>query len=264
MSLADGAASRTARSVAAHRLAFERVPAPYGDPGADEALARNVADGLEPTPGRMRDYLRARTAFFDRAVVSAVGRGIGQVVIGAAGYDGRALRYGGNGTRWFEVDHPATQADKRERLSRLGIATDGVEFVAADFTVDPVGERLLAAGLDPGAPTLFLFEGIAVYLDDAVTERVLRQFREVTPEGSVLAISVSTSAGASGREARDRFRRRVAAVGEPARSALSAGEAWTLLARVGWEPVQPGDARQERAQSAGLLTATAGPRSGLA
>ena len=204
----------------------------------------------------MREYLRARTAFFDRAVVSALGAGIRQVVVGAAGYDGRALRYGGTGARWFEVDHPDTQADKVQRLDRLGLGTDHAAFVAADFTADPAGQRLLAAGLDPEARALFLFEGIAVYLDDAVTESVLRQFREVTPDGSPLAISLSTSAG-SGDESRqrfrERFRERVASVGEPARSALTAGQGRELLARAGWEP-RP-DSR--RAQAAGLLIAHA-------
>ena len=141
-------ASDTARSVAAHRLEFERVPAPYGDPAADEVLARDVADGTQPRPGRMHEYLRARTAFFDRVVVAALDRGIRQVVVGAAGYDGRAFRYGKPGVRWFEVDHPATQRDKLERLERLGIDASQVRFVEADFTRDPVAGRLRAAGLE--------------------------------------------------------------------------------------------------------------------
>jgi O-methyltransferase involved in polyketide biosynthesis len=81
----DGGPSITARRVAAHRLGFTRVPADYGDPAADEALAGDVAAGHEATASRMHDYLAARTAFFDRTVVSAIGRGVGQIVVGAAG-----------------------------------------------------------------------------------------------------------------------------------------------------------------------------------
>ena len=62
----DGTASHTARRVAAHRLEYERVAADYGDPAADLALTVDVAGGEQPTPGRMHEYLRARTAFFDR------------------------------------------------------------------------------------------------------------------------------------------------------------------------------------------------------
>ena len=48
----DGTASHTARSVAAHRLEYERVAADYGDPAADQALTADVADGqaAEPRP----------------------------------------------------------------------------------------------------------------------------------------------------------------------------------------------------------------------
>ena len=70
-------------------------------------------------------------------------------MIGAAGYDGRAFRYAKPGVRWFELDHPSTQHDKLARLTRLGVPTGDIRFVAADFASDPVAERLVAAGLDP-------------------------------------------------------------------------------------------------------------------
>src|SRR5262249_27672612 len=125
----DGGPSQTARRVAAHRLDFTRVPADYGDPAADQALAADVADGRQAPAGRMHAYLAARTFFFDRTVTGTLGRGVRQVVAGGAGYDGRALRYAKPGVRWFEVDHPATQRDKLQRLARLGIDTSHIGFV---------------------------------------------------------------------------------------------------------------------------------------
>jgi methyltransferase (TIGR00027 family) len=262
--LASGGPSITAQRVAAYRLGFTRVPAPYGDAAADQTLAADVAAGQEPAAGRMREYLQARTRFFDRVVVGAIGRGVRQIVVGAAGYDGRALRYARPGVRWFEVDHPATQRDKRDRLARLGLDAGQVRFVEADFTRDPVAERLAAAGLHPGQLSLFLLEGIAVYLEPAVRDRVLTEFRHVARAGSRLAISVSTS-GAQG-EARSRFQAKVAALGEPARSTLEAGQATEVLARTGWQVTAEDDAagsdaaaQRERLLSAGLLTATAAP-----
>jgi methyltransferase (TIGR00027 family) len=247
----EGTASQTARRVAAHRLDYARVPAPYGDPEADLVLARDVANGLTPQPNRMREYLRARTAFFDRVVVDAAGREIAQIVVGAAGYDGRALRYASPGVRWFEVDHPATQADKLGRIARLGIDARHVRFVAADFTKDPVGDLLTAAGLDVRKPALFLLEGIAAYLDKAVLERVLRQFREVTVKGGLLAISVSRS---SSRPAgRPRLAAAVAAMGEPLRSTFTPETASRLLAAHGWQVTDGRD----RLGSAGLLLSRA-------
>jgi methyltransferase (TIGR00027 family) len=247
----EGTASHTARSVAARRLEYERVAAPYGDPAADEALTGDVADGLVPVRNRMHEYIRARTAFFDRVVVSAIDRGIAQVVIGGAGYDGRAFRYAKPGVRWFEVDHPATQADKLERIATLGLAAPQVRFIPADFTADPVAEPLLVAGLDPARPALFLFEGVAVYLERQENERVLGEFREVAQAGSLLAISVSVGGATS--QARAGFQRRVAEVGEPARTVLTFGQAADLLSAAGWKIREP----TGRQRSAGLLLAHA-------
>ncbi len=247
----EGTASYTARSVAARRLEYDRAAAPYGDPAADEALTSDVADGLTPSRGRMHEYIRARTAFFDRVVVASIDRGVTQVVIGGAGYDGRAFRYAKPGVRWFEVDHPATQADKLARITRLGLATSQLSFIPADFTADPVAEPLLAAGLDPARPALFLFEGVVVYLEQPVTERVLTEFREVTPVGSPLAISVSTRGATS--EARARFAERVAEVGEPARTVITFDQAAGLLSAAGWKTREVSD----RQRSAGLLLAHA-------
>ena len=103
-----GQVSVTAQRVAAHRLTFDRVPAPYGDPSADTTLARDVAAAAEVEPGPVREYLRARTRFFDGMVTRALSRGFAQIVTGAAGYDGRSLRYARPGVLWFDVDHPAT------------------------------------------------------------------------------------------------------------------------------------------------------------
>jgi methyltransferase (TIGR00027 family) len=247
----EGTASHTARSVAARRLEYDRVAAPYGDPAADEALTGDVADGLIPARNRMHEYIRARTAFFDRVVVSAIDRGIAQVVVGGAGYDGRALRYAKPGVRWFEVDHPATQADKLERLARLGLATPQVRFIPADFAADPVAGPLLAAGLDPARPALVLFEGVAVYLERRENERVLGEFREVTPVGSLLAISVSIDSATS--QTRASFQQRVAELGEPVRTVLTFDQAAGLLSAAGWKTREPSD----RQRSAGLLLAHA-------
>ncbi len=257
----QGRPSITAQRVAAHRLTFERLPTPYGDPRVDLDLARDVASGTEASSGRMHEYLRARTAFFDRVVVDALDGGTSQVVIGAAGYDGRAFRYAKPGVTWFELDHPSTQRDKVARLAGLGAATDHVRFVAADFAVDPIAAGLLEAGLDPRAKCLFLLEGVAVYLEPTTLERVLHQLSEVAADGSRLAISVATA----GQDpvARARFRAAVAAVGEPVRStmgladagAVLAGAGWGLLAGPGGDPEE--QARHERLGSIGLLIAKA-------
>ena len=247
-----GEASLTAQRVAAHRLTFEREPAAFGDPGADLALAQDVAGRVAVDPnGMMVPYLRARTAFFDRVVVRSLDAGLAQVVIAAAGYDGRALRYAKPGVRWFEVDHPDTQRDKRDRLDRLAVTTDHIAFAAADFAVDDVAAALHAAGHDAGTPTLFLVEGVAVYLEVAVLESLLRALRTRAAARSRLAISLSVDRGEPAVTARRAaFAAAVEAMGEPARTVLGADGAAELFAATGWNPVDG----SERARAAGLVT----------
>jgi methyltransferase (TIGR00027 family) len=231
----EGQASITAQRVAAHRLTFERVSADYGDPDADERLARDVAGSVDVAGGGMSRYLAARTAFFDRVVVRAIDGGMSQVVIAAAGYDGRALRYARPGVAWFEVDHPDTQRDKRERLTRLGIETDRLTFVAADFNHDDVAAGLHTAGHDRERPSLFLVEGVAVYLERDVLASLLRGLRAAAAPTSRLAISVSVERNDGDLAARRAaFASAVATMGEPARTVLTADEAAELFEATGW------------------------------
>jgi methyltransferase (TIGR00027 family) len=252
--IAEGGPSETARRVAAHRLSYDRIPWRPGDPAADDALAADVAGEHVAPQGRMHEYLRMRTAFFDRVVVRSLDLGVTQVVIGGAGYDGRALRYRTPGVRWFEVDHPSTQRDKLARLRRLKLDAGQVRFVAADFTTDAVPDLLLAAGLDAAVPSLFLLEGVAVYLSPDVLERLLGQFRDAAAPGSRLAISTPVA-----QRAGSEFRARVAAMGEPVLSGFEPAEAAALLRHCGWQPTVSKD--PEGQGSAGLLVAKAGSRS---
>jgi O-methyltransferase involved in polyketide biosynthesis len=125
--------------------------------------------------------------------------------------------------------------------------------VAADFTTDPVADLLLSAGLDPNEPSLFVLEGVAVYLEQAVLASLLAQLRRVAADGSTLAISLSVDSGTPARAARRAaFQAAVAAVGEPARLILEPAGAGALLETAGWRPVP---ATADRAAHAGFVVA---------
>jgi methyltransferase (TIGR00027 family) len=246
--------------VAAHRLGFDCVGVPFGDASADEQLSRDVAGAVDvgSSSDRMVGYLRARTSFFDQVVVRAIDGGIGQIVIAAAGYHGRALRYGHSGVRWFELDHPDTQRDRQMRLDRLGIDVSHIRSVPADFTTDDVAGALRRAGLDPGAASLFTVEGVVAYLSRSLVASLFAAFRAVAAPGSLAAVSVSTAASDSGAPvARARFRREVWALGEPAAASLTVDEAPELFGANGWV-VEAGEEAAEgspadRCRRAGLM-----------
>ncbi|MCL2781526.1 MAG: SAM-dependent methyltransferase [Actinomycetia bacterium] len=242
----ENVASHTAQQVAAYRLSFDRPTAPFGDPAADESLARDIADGVAVDHDRpMARYLRARTAFFDRCVLRAFERGARQVVTIGAGYDARALRYARPGVRWFEADHPATQRDKRARLDRLGIDATPITFVPADLTRHHLATALIEAGFAPATPALMLCEGVVVYLAPAVAADLFAQLRAIAAPGTRLALSRRIPG--SGERRREDFAARVAALGEPL--AIGDADVPALLAAAGWRAIE----LSSRASRVGLL-----------
>ncbi|MBE7454645.1 MAG: class I SAM-dependent methyltransferase [Kofleriaceae bacterium] len=166
-------ASKTALMVCAYRARCSRRERPLfvdrwagalaGDEG--EALAR-AFDRHWPA---MEEWMALRVAYLDRLVAITSDRlGVRQVVILGAGYDTRAARLPYAGVRWFEVDHPDTQAAKRERLAALpGYPVDAATYAACDFEREDPVERLRAAGLDPRQATLVIWEGVVPYLTEA-------------------------------------------------------------------------------------------------
>lgn len=208
----------------------------FGRPDDDAALARDVAGTTAASTGRMHAYLIARTAFFDSVVLAALERGIAQVVLLGAGYDGRALRFANGTTRWFEVDHPATQQDKLARLGRLGIASPAT-FVPADFRTDDAAGLLRDRGFEAGRPALFVLEGVASYLESDVLASLLGSMGRLAAPGSQLAVSVGIDRSQLRIRSRlraRRFRRAVASLGEPIRNTLGPRDVDALLEGAGW------------------------------
>ena len=230
-----GQVSETARRVAAYRQAFDRVATAYGTPDDDRRLEADVAAGVRVEATPMARYLRSRTAFFDREVTDAIDAGLTQVVAVGAGYDGRSLRYAKPGVIWFELDHPATQADKRARLDRLAIAAPAVVFAAADFASDDVAAALAAAGHDPERATLLTCEGVAGYLAPEVRTRLLTALVIRAARGSRLVVTLPIEPDTDeGRAARSRLGSAVSGVGEPLHASLARDAVDAVLGAAGW------------------------------
>ncbi|HEY3832513.1 MAG TPA: SAM-dependent methyltransferase [Acidimicrobiia bacterium] len=248
----DDTASLTARGVALGRSRLDRPAWPTGDADAEARLYAMLAEGYVPRD-RDRDrgneasrgedgfraFLVTRTRFFDSAVIRALRSGVDQIVILAAGYDGRALRFHSPGVTFFEVDHPATQADKRARLDEVGAPLDGIVFVAADFIDTDWGDRLAAAGHDPTRRTLFTCEGLLRYLPEHAFRGLLATTAGRAAPGSEFVASVSTREGPPG----EREQARIDALAESGEAVLTVPHAATALAWVaegGWRVVSTG------------------------
>ena len=137
-----------------------------------EALSRRW-DAHSPA---MELWMALRTRYLDDCVTRTLDRGVRQVVILGAGLDTRAARLGREGVRFFEVDQPASQADKRERLSRFeAYPMEAATFVPCDFERDDFVQLLETAGLDRRSPTCFVWEGVIYYLLEAAARSTLRR-----------------------------------------------------------------------------------------
>jgi methyltransferase (TIGR00027 family) len=169
----DSSASKTALMVCAYRARASKHARPlFVDPWAD-ALAgadgHDIARRLDAKFPPMELWLTLRVAYLDRLVGLAVDRlSVRQIVILGAGYDTRAARLPRAGVRFFEVDHPATQASKRERLARLdGYPVDAATYVSCNFEREDPIERLVACGFATTEPALVIWEGVVQYLTEA-------------------------------------------------------------------------------------------------
>jgi methyltransferase (TIGR00027 family) len=241
----DSVPSRTSQAVALTRAEFARPHSPGGDPDAQRRLCR----GMRPAgAGWLRASLAARTRFFDEQVLAAIAAGISQVVIVGAGYDDRALRFRSPGVRFFELDHPGTQADKASRLRAMGAGpgSGGPTLAAADFRRDDVSAVLAASGHDARRPSLFICEGLLVYLDQPTCVRLLAALRERAAAGSRLAASLSVHRDGlnSERVAAVANARRRAGETEPWLTILPIAAHLGLLRQAGWHAADQVDAAE--------------------
>jgi methyltransferase (TIGR00027 family) len=176
-------ASRTAFMIARQRAAHQLLD--HGsilcDPYAIEILGGDETAVLQfatahPLASIGRLFTAARSRIAEDALSASVQRGIRQIVILGAGLDTFALRnpFGAEKIRIYEVDHPATQEMKRERLAEAQLALPPwLIFVQVDFERDDVGEKLIAAGFQQSLPAFFTLLGVVPYLTKGAIDRTL-------------------------------------------------------------------------------------------
>lgn len=141
----------------------------------DEKDVLHFANG-HPLASIGRLFTAARSRIAEDALSEAVERGVRQIVILGAGLDTYALRnpHSAREIRIHEVDHPATQAWKLERLAEAQIALPPwLLFVPVDFERDDLGEKLAAAGFEQNSPAFFTWLGVVPYLTQDAIGRTL-------------------------------------------------------------------------------------------
>ncbi len=190
-----GEPSHTARGAAAYRAIHQMLEggAIFHDPFAVRILDDKTRAGLDDvaadaSPQPMRLFIAARSRFSEGSLAACVARGVRQVVVLGAGLDTFSLRnpYAGLGVRVFEVDHPATQEWKRERLKQAGLAVPAsLTFAPVDFERQSLADGLAAAGFAADRPAFFQWLGVVPYLTREAVSLTL-DFIAAVPDSEVV------------------------------------------------------------------------------
>ncbi len=193
---------------------------------ADQLLAFHRLHGEHPILAQARVLTTFRSRIADAIVTSSEAP---QVVLLGAGLDAYAWR--NPGKRVFEVDMPATQADKRARVVAAGLAETFCHFVPVDLETDPLLPALVAAGFDTATPAVVTWLGVSMYLTPASVASTLTALGELAP-GSELVWEYALPDGLRDPQSRD-YVTQTSAVADGAsaqwRTALAPEDAERLL-----------------------------------
>ncbi|VVB69710.1 Leucine carboxyl methyltransferase [uncultured archaeon] len=200
-----GSSSKTAEGIAT--LRFHESQRPEGericyDPYAIHFISPEILEWIARNPDKAKarweqrerilpgidNSVIARVRYFDDFVKRSINEGLEQLVILGAGYDSRAYRIEGLAKiKVFEVDHPAMQAVKIEKIKKIfGCLPDHVTYNPADLERDDFGQKSLELGYSQSKKTLFLMEGLLYYLPPEIVNKILSFISKNSGEGSAI------------------------------------------------------------------------------
>lgn len=234
--------------------------------GEDEKEVLRFANA-HPSASIGRLLTAARSRIAEDAMSGAVERGTRQIVLLGAGLDTFALRnpHGERQVRVYEVDHPATQAWKRQRLAELNITLPPwLIFVAVDFERDDLGEMLAGAGLQPNAPAFFTWLGVVPYLTEDAIRRTLGAIASI--EDAEVVFDYMESGRAFSEELRQLEKERseqLGKMGEPSVSGFEPAAVAEIPGLNGFSVIEDIDFQQIRSRFGGAVHELAPGQVGL-
>ncbi len=187
-------------------------------------------------------YLFVRTRHLDEILLETVAEGIEQLVILGAGYDSRIYRFRDSlrQVACFEVDHPATQAAKRRHLRRrFPELPSNLTLVPIDFNRERLEPVLAESGYQEDKKTLFIWEGVCLYLPDSSVDAVFETVRGHAAPGSSIAFDYVTRAVVDGQDSPTlgaaETRQGTTGLGEPILFGIDPAKTEHFLAERGFE-----------------------------
>lgn len=253
--------SKMAELIALHRVAESALPEsqricydPYAVHFVDPETLEFARKNPEKTKAMREHYerlfpglgnsIRARVRYFDDFVRAAAGEGMEQLVILGAGYDTRPYRIeglkGNTNVKVFEVDHPETQSLKKEKIEMIfGGLPDHIVYVPVDFEMEGIDQKLPGNGYDRSKKTLFLMEGLVMYIPPTAVEEMLSFIVNDSAKGSEVLFDYFIQSVVDGTSGTEKNMRDFAAQqGEPFLFGIEDGAAEVFLKERGFSRVQ--------------------------
>ncbi len=196
-------------------------------------------------------YVNARTHHIDAQLEKGAAEGVSQVVVLGAGFDSRAYRFHSSypTLEFFEVDLPGTSSAKQQAVTRLlGQLPPFVHYAPVDFDTQSLESVLRGVGYDSRRKTLFILEGVSMYVNEAGNSATFEFIRRHSPSGSMVVydyvLRQVVEGDYTGMYAAASTAKGLAAIGEPFVSGWSPEEAAEFASRHGLTVLEDLDARE--------------------
>jgi methyltransferase (TIGR00027 family) len=178
----------------------------------------------------MTEHLAVRTRLIDDAVSQAVQAGARQLVVLGAGLDARAHRMPQlEDVVVFEVDHPSTQQFKQKKARNQPVLARALHYVSCDFQRETFADALHSAAFDPSIPSIWIWEGVTMYLPSDVVAASLSMMSALSCMHSRLIASYLTPVPPALRHAEAVGLALLGALSEPVHSQFTPSEMGRML-----------------------------------
>lgn len=141
------------------------------------------------TPKGIYEYIIARTKYFDEVTEKALSNNFNQIFIFGAGFDSRAIRFGrlNKTTIFYELDAYHTQNAKIEQYKKRNInIPENLIFIPINFNNENIRDKLDKCGFNRNKTSLFLLEGLLMYLDENAVIDIFKIIKEFSVTGNWL------------------------------------------------------------------------------
>lgn len=216
------------------KLLYDPVIIRLLGPVFEEQLRQDPGRWWHPANIGLRSHVLLRSRFAEDCLASAYGRGVRQYILLGAGLDTYAWRQPPEmeELRIFEMDHPATQDQKRQMLHRAGLKPpDNLFFTPIDFENITIAEALRGQTFDPHIPSFISLLGVMVYLSMDAIDAVFDWMISL-PSGSEMVLTFTQ------RREHNLLSDRAAALGEPWQTFFTPDELKEKLINRGFSSVQ--------------------------